>query len=175
MFLSTIVLFLKTLGQDFPSALALRECIELDLSESVQKENNHFVYKWTFGDGDESYGIIANHCYDSIGTFVATLSIMDPISSKEFEEEYSETIDIIPAVELIVSLENIKNNFQGKAELIGYEASEAMFYWSSSSGYDVGQIAENLLLSKGDTVRVLSTFDFKGEETFLSKQLIVGQ
>lgn len=162
-------------GQDFPSALADRECIVLDLSESVEKENSHFVYRWDFGDGSQANGITAEHCYDSIGVFQATLSILDPISSKNFEEEFTQTIQIVPAVELVITNEQSTHQYKTfTAELKGFDGA-ANFYWSYSDSYETGKVLPNIRVQSGDKIRVLASFNFQGDEIFLAKEIEINE
>ncbi len=163
------------MAQDYPSALADRECIELDLSESVQVENSHFIYRWDFGDGTIDYGVIANHCYDSLGTFKAVLSIQDPISGTEFEEEYAETIQIVPAVELKINLKKKEGSYDLNPLLEGEGISDVSFYWSVNSQFYTNKSLSDLSLETGDIVRLLARFSFQGEDTLLSKQIEIGE
>lgn len=167
-----LTLSLRLLAQDYPSALVQKECIVLDLSESVEEQNSHFVYRWDFGDGTQSYGITAEHCYDSIGIFKATLSILDPVSTKNFEEEFVKTIRIVPAVELAVDVIKDSDSFSLKASLIGYEG-EAQFYWSYADQYLIGQELSHIPAKPGDKLRVLTNFNFRGEEIFLAKEITI--
>lgn len=172
--LSAILFSFSLIAQDYPSALADRECIELDLSESVQVENSHFIYRWDFGDGTVNYGVIASHCYDSLGTFRTSLSIQDPISGTEFEEEYAQTIQIVPAVELMIELDKQSEVYNLKAMLDGEGISNTSFFWTVNDQYFVSNQLTDLPLEDGDNVRVLAKFNFQGEETLLAKQITIG-
>ncbi|WP_424963796.1 PKD domain-containing protein [Ekhidna sp.] len=165
--------FRLLIAQDFPSALADKECIILDLSGSVEKENSNLIYKWDLGDGNEAYGITVEHCYDSIGEFQATLSIVDPISSMSFDDEFTETVQVLPAVALKVSQSQISNTYTLEAMLTGAKIDSVDFFWSWQENREVGQILSSM--NRETKVRVLARFQFQGEEIYLSKEIVVGQ
>ncbi|MEP0986829.1 PKD domain-containing protein [Ekhidna sp.] len=170
----TVLVFIsfRLLAQDFPSVLADKECIILDLSGSVERENSDLIYKWDLGDGTEAYGITVEHCYDSIGEFQASLAIIDPISSMNFDDEYVETVKVLPAVVLEITQSKGEFGQDLEARLTGSSISDATFYWSWENSHESGKKLSGI--EKNKEVRVLARFTFQGEETFLSKEIITG-
>jgi PKD repeat protein len=43
----------------------------------VDPDAGLLTYDWTFGDGNSASGAVATHTYDSLGTFTATLTVVD--------------------------------------------------------------------------------------------------
>ncbi|WP_420315859.1 PKD domain-containing protein [Ekhidna sp.] len=168
-----VIISFRLLAQDFPSVLADKECIILDLSGSVERENSDLIYKWDLGDGTEAYGITVEHCYDSIGEFQASLSIIDPISSVNFDDEYGETIAVLPAVSLEIVEAKGEFGLDLEAKLTGSSITDATFYWSWDNSHEADKKLSGI--KKDIKVRVLARFMFQGEETFLSKEIVVGQ
>ena len=113
------------------------------------------------------------HCYDSIGEFHATLSIVDPTSSMSFDDEYTELVRVLPAVALEVDQSRASNGYTLNAYLSGGKIGSTDFFWSWQEYNEIGKTLSGI--DPETKVRVLARFQFQGEETYLSKEIVVGQ
>ncbi len=54
------------------------QAVSFDASDSIDPEKGDLSYKWTFGDGRTATGSTVAHTYQAEGTYVVTLTVMDP-------------------------------------------------------------------------------------------------
>ena len=57
--------------------------ISFDASLSSDQDNDALTYSWNFGDGKTGTGVTTNYVYNSVGTFVVTLTVSDGIVSAQ--------------------------------------------------------------------------------------------
>ncbi|MEP0367231.1 MAG: PKD domain-containing protein [Cyclobacteriaceae bacterium] len=160
---------------DYPHFLSVQNCVILDLGPSVQADNKNLIYEWSFGDGLSDLGVVAEHCYDSIGLYQAVLTVTDPYSGADFENEYVVDVEIQPTVELLID-ENrgLDGKFSPVARL-KHEGgvSQISFYWDVEGEYIMGESPMDDI-KIGTEVRVLSRFYYRDELIHLSKTVTLG-
>lgn len=92
--------FFESYVGDCKSTITANNCIHLDVTESYDFEGKEFTFLWEMGDGTELEGMEVNHCYDKPGQYIATLSLLDPMTKVTIEEEAKVDISIKGAFEL---------------------------------------------------------------------------
>jgi len=64
-------------GQVCPDTFIGRECVEIDVLEHGIENPDSFTFLWDFGDGQKGKGAKVSHCYDTPGSYLASLSLVD--------------------------------------------------------------------------------------------------
>lgn len=162
---------------DFSDELVIEECVEFDGTPSVQEESKDLIFKWDFGDGSEpDYGAVVEHCYDSVGTFSASLSVIEPATKVIFAEEHNLVVEIEP--NLILKVELKDSNSRKKsfvASLTGQLAYEsAIHFWDFGDGeFDTGEEVDHAFETGEYEVRVLTKIVYQDNEYHMAKTLKV--
>jgi len=76
------------------SELASYQCVEVDLTESLDPNGKELEFLWKWGDGTNSKGVKQRHCYKTQGSYKIFLDVINPktkqlLSQSEFETEVS--------------------------------------------------------------------------------------
>lgn len=176
--LGLIVCPILSFGQtarDFSDELVIEECVEFDGRPSVQEESKDLIFKWDFGDGSEpDYGAVVQHCYDSVGVFYASLSVIEPVTKVIFAEEHSLEVEIEPNLILKAEVEDSgpgKKSFS--ASLVGeLPYQSATHFWDFGNGaFDMGENVTHSFEAGQYEVRVLTKILYEGNEYHLAKTL----
>ncbi|MFY0607485.1 MAG: PKD domain-containing protein [Cyclobacteriaceae bacterium] len=155
-------------NEDFPSVIESRSCVVLDLGLSVQFENKNLIYLWDFGDGQTGSGLLAEHCYDSAGTYEAVLSIIEPKSGHKFSDDFFVEVEIRPDVSLEINRNSDQTAWVG--EVKGLDSSIAVdYFWSVAGQVFIGSSLMKDEITASDTIRLLARFN---DDTYLSKTII---
>lgn len=92
--------FYSTLTEKCNASISTNNCVHLDVTESYDFEGKQLLFNWDMGDGTNIEGIEVEHCYDKPGTYVAVLSLFDPIAKMTIEDELMVDIVIKPEFNL---------------------------------------------------------------------------
>jgi hypothetical protein len=73
-------------------------CYRFLEENAVKFDTMPFRYEWKFGDGNSSIGPVVEHCYESPGTYLVQLDVVNLITKEVMYNEKSDTL-VITAVE----------------------------------------------------------------------------
>ena len=165
-FIFLIVAFCEAIAQDFPNVLVSQNCVELDLGPSVQSENKNLLYQWDFGDGQQAIGVIAEHCYETLGEYTATLTVTDPYSATSFKDEYEVRVYITPDIQLEITIQGslLTGVLKAKDDLV----SDVQFYWDTDGQYYTG---DSISVTDWNKCRLLARFKYANQLTYMSKTI----
>lgn len=165
-------------AQDHSNQLLLLRCVEFDGTPSVQEESKELIFRWSFGDGSpDDYGKVVEHCYDSLGTFEASLSVIEPVTKITFMEEHNILIDVQPDLLLDFTTQPIsKNEVRFLPTLQGdLKYQQVTHFWDFGDGeYAVEDSPTHVFQTEGEfTVRLLTRLVIEDEEYQLAKKILI--
>jgi PKD repeat protein len=96
-------------------------------------------YQWNFGDGDRASGVTASHQYDTPGTYVATLTIVDPFNRPaSISKSIIVTPGLSPSAAFVFSPTNPRANqglnFNASASRAPAGSSIVSYTWDFGDG-----------------------------------------
>lgn len=82
--------------EDCPAQKRISYCYQIEEYNMLDESGMPLKFVWELGDGTKKDGYRVQHCYDSVGTYTATLTIIDTLTGDVFYEVSSVLIDIVP-------------------------------------------------------------------------------
>ena len=154
--------------KDYYSSILFKNCITLDAKESIQEERTDLIYNWQFGDGQSGQGEVIEHCYDSVGTYQVTLSIVDPSVVALFADEWNFEVTIEDDYNLSFQQVQNKNEVLFQSKLSSNEVPDEITYcWDFGDGnFAVGQTVTHQYKEDGNyQVRLMA--EIKNSDEYL--------
>ncbi|MEP3389102.1 MAG: PKD domain-containing protein [Reichenbachiella sp.] len=152
---------------DYDSVYLLNNCVVLDAKESIQEEREDLIYQWTFEKGEVAYGQIVEYCYDSLGTYEAVLSVIDPQVNALFQEEWFFQVTITENYNLSFGIKKQGGYFISAFPKLSFQNApeQVDFFWDYGDGnFDVGKNVEHEFPKAGSyLVRLLARVEYQGE------------
>ncbi len=61
---------------------------------NIDLDTTTFIYEWDLGDGTKIRGVRADHCYDSPGSYLVMLNVVDTLTGEIYENEATFLLDL---------------------------------------------------------------------------------
>lgn len=165
----------KKVVADYPSALGDAKCVILDATSNVQSEGLGLTYSWLFEDGSEAEGLHVEKCFDEVGTYTASITVMEIETGAQVSVAPIE-IAIRPEAELNVKQEENEDGsfaLAGNLEFADTD-TEIKYYWDIDGTYHIGEAPKDQV-APGTAVRLLAKFTYDGKATQLAKTVTIGE
>ncbi|MBC7128445.1 MAG: PKD domain-containing protein [Thermoplasmatales archaeon] len=151
--------------------------ITFNASSSYDLDGYIVNYTWQFGDGSFGYGIIAEHSYNSSGTYNVTLSITDDDGGENNITKSIEVLNLPPVANFTwqppnpTDLDNIIFNASSSYDLDGSIVNYTWQFGDGSIAY--GEIVQHRYTDNGTYNVTLSIIDDDGGENNITKSIVV--
>jgi chitodextrinase len=109
-------------------------CYQFIEENAIKSDSIPFRYEWKFGDGTKAQGPMVEHCYESTGTYLVELDVVNLITNETLYNEKTDTLIIsdfeqpyITGPDTINSGEMIELSAE-RTNLPGWDIAE--YYWN---------------------------------------------
>lgn len=109
-------------------------CFRFIEENAVKVDTLPFRYEWKFGDGESAAGAMVEHCYDTAGTYLVQLDVVNLITNEVMYNEKTDTLVLENTVQPYISAPdeiNAGDSFRldaNSTNLPGWNISQ--YYWN---------------------------------------------
>ncbi|NIN33954.1 MAG: PKD domain-containing protein, partial [Gammaproteobacteria bacterium] len=154
------------------TTISTGETVYFNASDSYDPDGSIVSYLWSFGDGANASGLIAEYFYTDDGNYTVTLTIIDDDGAAA---STSATKTVLNRPPVAVFIESISTAYNG--EIISFNASNSYdsdgsiisYFWDFGDGSNATEIAvDHAYVDNGNYTVTLTVTDDDGAKTSTS-------
>ncbi|MGE5198045.1 MAG: PKD domain-containing protein [Rhodospirillaceae bacterium] len=163
-----------------PSAPSTRVDVTFDASLSSDSDGRIVSYAWNFGDGSQGSGMVVEHDFRDIGTFVVTLTVTDDRGqSASISKNVAVAATDVPKADFVISPTapqvGEKVFFNGGTSTAATGRTIVQYDWDFGTGVQAsGMLTSNTYTVAGSYTVVLTVTDDAGMKGTTAKTVSIG-
>jgi hypothetical protein len=126
-------------------------------------------YEWDFGDGTKKRGLIVEHCFDTTGTYLVQLNVVDQLTGDVWFNEATYQVPVENIKQLYINAPDtvvVGQEINVDASLSNVDFEIATFYWDFGDGRRTkGEEATHIYSRPGNYIIQLGAVEVENEES----------